>query len=222
MKITVWVVSTCIPERGAEPCQPLVFGTEAEAEVYADQMLRNEWEEYADWNDDGDKQLPYPGDWRAANDVLVRMVGDGSWGQWQITSHEIEIATGPDFHALARRLSDALLKVRPLGGSEMVIRVGDEYFADPEYCGQLITEHREREHKALMDASALRKSLHSASEALLEAADKFNVIHHNHPGSAADAGFSTAQAEDKAFCAELSDRMLAAKRSIDAALKVKP
>jgi hypothetical protein len=42
MKVRVWVVSTTIPERGEGPCIPSVFGSEAEAEAYADKMLRDE------------------------------------------------------------------------------------------------------------------------------------------------------------------------------------
>ena len=56
----------------------------------------------------------------------------------------------------------------------------------------------------------LEGALRDAQNELFEAADKFNVIHHNHPGSAADLGIGKYQAEDKAFCAELSDRMMAA------------
>lgn len=39
---------------------------------------------------------------------------------------------GLDF---AKRLSDALLKVRPLGGSEMFVKRNNKYYADPDYCG---------------------------------------------------------------------------------------
>lgn len=36
--------------------------------------------------------------------------------------------------ALAKKLSDALVTVRPLGGSELFMRVGEEFFADPIVC----------------------------------------------------------------------------------------
>ncbi len=45
-----------------------------------------------------------------------------------------------------KKCSDALLKVRPLGGSELFVRLGDEYFADPDYCGKLIDELRAKVH----------------------------------------------------------------------------
>lgn len=48
------------------------------------------------------------------------------------------MAEAETYKALAKRLSTALLKVRPLGGSELFIKVGDEYYADPEYCGAAI------------------------------------------------------------------------------------
>lgn len=56
----------------------------------------------------------------------------------------------------------------------------------------------------------VKRALIDARTELFEAADKFSVIHHNHPGAAADKGIGKYQAEDKAFCAELSDRMTAA------------
>ena len=43
----------------------------------------------------------------------------------------------------AKKLSDALLKIRPLGGSEMFVTRNNQYFADPAYCGQLIEDLRE-------------------------------------------------------------------------------
>lgn len=93
MKITVWVVATCIPERGEKPCMPNVFGTEAEAEAYADQMLRAEWETNGVDDFETGESLPYPGDWREANDLIAAEYDDGSWGEWEITSHEIEIGS---------------------------------------------------------------------------------------------------------------------------------
>lgn len=58
----------------------------------------------------------------------------------------------------------------------------------------------------------LRGALKMAHEELFEAADKFNVIHHNHPGAAADKGIGRYQAEDKEYCAKYSDRAAEAAR----------
>lgn len=66
-------------------------------------------------------------------------------------------------------------------------------------------------HAALHErVRELEEALRDAQKELFEAADKFNVIHHNHPGALADKGSASYMAEDKAFCAELSDRMIAA------------
>ncbi len=48
---------------------------------------------------------------------------------------------------IVKRLSDALLKVRPLGGSEMFIRHGDGFVADPDFCARCAgrkSPHREQ------------------------------------------------------------------------------
>jgi hypothetical protein len=42
----------------------------------------------------------------------------------------------------AKRLSEALLKVRPLGGSELFVKRNNQYYADPDYCGRMIEELR--------------------------------------------------------------------------------
>jgi hypothetical protein len=80
--------STTIPERGEGPCIPSVFGSDAEAEAYADRMLRDEWNAAA-ITDEADGAVPYPGDWRQAQDRLIKFHGDGSWGTWQITAHDV-------------------------------------------------------------------------------------------------------------------------------------
>lgn len=49
----------------------------------------------------------------------------------------------------ARDASEALLKTRPLGGSELFKRLSeDEYLADPAYCGGLIDQLRSDLHEA--------------------------------------------------------------------------
>jgi len=70
---------------------------------------------------------------------------------------------------------------------------------------------------ALLDAltaerarvEALTEALTAAAGELFEAEDKFWVIHRNHPGEAA----GRAQGEDKMLCAELANRMRAAKQA---------
>lgn len=100
MKITVWVVSTCIPEN-TEPCWPMPFGTEPEAEAHAEAQMREEWEVNGPRDSETDELLPYPGDWREAQDRIIAYRNatgsedDDKWGQWQITQHEIEVGTSP-------------------------------------------------------------------------------------------------------------------------------
>jgi len=65
----------------------------------------------------------------------------------------------------AKRLSDALLKVRPLGGSEMFVKRNNKYYADPSYCGQLIDEKAESEIKWIKRAISAEKN----NEALVKA-----------------------------------------------------
>src|SRR5687768_11632021 len=47
-----------------------------------------------------------------------------------------------------KELSDALISVRPLGGSELFVKRFDEYFADPAYCKAAIEERSNDCHEA--------------------------------------------------------------------------
>lgn len=89
MEIQIWIVNTCIPEEGEKPCIPSPFGTAAEAEAYADEMMRGEWESSGVEDDDGEP-VEYPGDWREAQERLVEWNGPG-WGTWEITTHRVTI-----------------------------------------------------------------------------------------------------------------------------------
>ena len=57
---------------------------------------------------------------------------------------------------LAKRLSDALLTVAPLGGSECFIRSGDDYYADPEWFKHRIADLHARAHEGM------KQSVHAA------------------------------------------------------------
>lgn len=48
----------------------------------------------------------------------------------------------------ARAMSNALLKLRPLGGSECFVQVGDEYYADPKFFEEIIPKLLEDLHVA--------------------------------------------------------------------------
>jgi hypothetical protein len=58
-------------------------------------MLRDEWNAAAIEADEANEAMPYPGDWRAAQDWLIKFCGDGSWGTWQITAHDVELIDLP-------------------------------------------------------------------------------------------------------------------------------
>lgn len=87
----VYVLSTCIPSEG-RPCFPSVFSSQAEAEAEADKMMREAWTHNAPYGDD-DELLPYPGDWREAQDEIVNnRNGDSEiFGEYEITGHEIDM-----------------------------------------------------------------------------------------------------------------------------------
>lgn len=55
----------------------------------------------------------------------------------------------PDGWAFAKELSDALLRVRPLGGSELFVKRNGQFYADPQYCGQLIEDTRTKLDKEI-------------------------------------------------------------------------
>jgi hypothetical protein len=57
-----------------------------------------------------------------------------------------------------KELSDALLKVRPLGGSELFVKRFGTYFADPKYCGAAIEEMSKRLYEARVDAVRWKKA----------------------------------------------------------------
>lgn len=59
----------------------------------------------------------------------------------------------------AKRMSDALIKVRPLGGSELFVRIGDEYFADPDFCGREIERLKSDLHDARIAIVNLERHL---------------------------------------------------------------
>jgi len=61
--------------------------------------------------------------------------------------------------AWMKRATAALIKVRPLGGSELFMRVGEENYADPEWCGRAIEEMRDRLHKERVENIRLQRQV---------------------------------------------------------------
>ncbi|BAV52546.1 Uncharacterized protein MLTONO_p0076 (plasmid) [Mesorhizobium loti] len=99
MKTKIWIVSTCTPERGEGPCLPEAFGTEEAADARLEEAMRDEWQIAGIFDEEGDGELPYPGDWREAQRRLNSFHEDGSWGTWQITAHLVEIGDPVPDHA---------------------------------------------------------------------------------------------------------------------------
>lgn len=73
--------------------------------------------------------------------------GSGVWSESaacnNMGANEIE-----KLRSVAKRLSDALLTLRPLGGSEMFVRFGEDFYVDPDYCKTIISELRAEVHEA--------------------------------------------------------------------------
>lgn len=85
-----------------------------------------------------------------------------------------------DLRSRIKRLSDALLTVRPLGGSELFVRWGDAFHADPDYCKGLIEHLHLTKHEALKAqvreqkrADAAESSLSRIKEQTIEATKAF-------------------------------------------------
>jgi len=88
MKVTVWVVSTCVPDE-PDPCLPHVFGTAEAAQAHFAEMIKNEWDASPACDDDGEP-VPMPEDSVDAHEALCRYWGH-EFGRWEITSHTVEI-----------------------------------------------------------------------------------------------------------------------------------
>jgi hypothetical protein len=76
----VWIVWMKTTEEGEEVREPVVFGSKADAEDFAEALLREEWAMMEDWdkteNDGSCKPVPaYPGKWRAAQKWLTDFCG---------------------------------------------------------------------------------------------------------------------------------------------------
>ncbi len=88
----IWIISSCIPEDGI-PAIPEIFTDEGSATKRFDDIMRIEWETQAIESDDCDSLLPYPADGaETAHNIIVESNADSDvvWGQYCITSHELE------------------------------------------------------------------------------------------------------------------------------------
>lgn len=164
MKISVWVLSTCIPSEN-RPCLPEVFATEAEARNGFKDRLREEWEyngpelDESEWTPDAAKmpdgtvvhewderlraagatplylggagcRQPFPEqeEPEAINRAIAEAVND-EWGEWELTSHNIEINV-PEINqaVVALRAVKAWHAAAPIGEIEAVEQAIGENF----------------------------------------------------------------------------------------------
>lgn len=89
-----------------------------------------------------------------------------------------EVAAFDRLHAHALKMSDALLQVRPVGGSELLIRIDGKYWADAEKCGAEITAQRKQLHKALVENVRMKREIAEleAENAKLRVARKLDDV----------------------------------------------
>src|SRR3982074_838920 len=85
MKTKICGLATVLADENA-PAMPAVFADEAEAWAKYDEMIRAEWDNIMDPNDDG----PYPGDPDEAQD-RIRQARGAEWSRGGLTQQEIEI-----------------------------------------------------------------------------------------------------------------------------------
>jgi len=71
----------------------------------------------------------------------------------------------------AKELSDALLKVRPLGGSELFVKRNGRHYADPAYCGAAIEENSRRYHEAMKRAILAEREVERLTKQLVSATE---------------------------------------------------
>lgn len=91
-----------------------------------------------------------------------------------------------DGWAFAKELSDALLKVRPLGGSELFVKRNGKHYADPAYCGAAIEEMHKRHHETMCELVTLRRQSPAGNDALRPFAEWADRNRNAVSGEAAD------------------------------------
>lgn len=78
--------------------------------------------------------------------------------------------------ALAKRLSNTLLKLRPLGGSELFMQACGDNFADPNTLSQMIADDRQSLHDARCKVARLTKERDNALSVLKVAGEALDAL----------------------------------------------
>lgn len=93
----------------------------------------------------------------------------------RIEAQEAEIAGRDTF---IKELSDALLSIRPLGGSELFVKRFGKHYADPAYCEAAIEERTKQYHEAMKTAVRNDKRANQAESALAKAVEVMRAVGH--------------------------------------------
>lgn len=86
----IWIV-TRANEHGEGPTLPSPYATESAAEAHMEAAMAEEWQNYGPEHDETGERLPYPGDWRTAQEAIKEGVNDGSWTPYEITDHDLDL-----------------------------------------------------------------------------------------------------------------------------------
>lgn len=94
-KIVLHVAASATPEPAPTPTTPRLFVELAAANAAMDESMRQEWDVNAPEDEDGEK-LAYPDDWEQAHDAMAAQNDEKSgddelWGEYRLTSHEVEL-----------------------------------------------------------------------------------------------------------------------------------
>lgn len=122
----IWIV-TRANEYGKKPTLPVPYPTEEAANAHVEEAMREEWELYGAEDDDTGERLPYLGDWRAAQDRILKGFTDGSWTPFEITAHDVDF--GPVVEAAGDMLATLINLLKPGSVCGSVIEDGRDLLA---------------------------------------------------------------------------------------------
>ncbi len=111
----IWIVMRA-NEHGESPKLPCPYPTEEAANAHVEEAMREEWELYGAEDDDTGERMPYPDDWQAAQERVLKNFTDGSWTPFEITAHDVDF--GPVVEAAGDMLA-ALKAIMPYAQSRI-------------------------------------------------------------------------------------------------------